>query len=258
MARLQPDGRYDARHQQQIAFLGGVAHDLRNPLAALRISLAVIAPDRPLPPEPTIRRMTELMDRQFDHLERMTGDFIDTARIEAGELELRAGPHDLAELVRHVVTLFQTAPWDERFQLAVPAEPVVVFCDGARIQQVVTNLVSNAMKYSAEASPIRVALEPDPDHVTLSVADRGIGISPDDIPTIFDPFRRGEASRRTTSGVGLGLFVARRIMRAHGGWIEVESAPGSGSTFRVVLPKLAKVREPAAWETEPAAAANAE
>ena len=242
------------RRQQQIAFLAGVAHDLRNPLAALRTSLAAIGPDRPLPPEPTIRRIAELMDRQFVHLERMTGDFIDTARIEAGELELRAEPRDLAELVRHAVTLFQSAPWDERFQLAVPAEPVVVFCDGARIQQVITNLLSNAIKYSSEASPIRVALERGPEHVTISVADRGIGMSSGDIPTIFDPFRRTESSRRTASGVGLGLFVARRIVRAHGGSIEVESAPGSGTTFRVVLPKTAKLREPAAWETEPAAA----
>jgi two-component system, OmpR family, sensor histidine kinase MtrB len=246
------------RRQQQITFLAGVAHDLRNPLAALRTSLAVIGPDRPLPPEPTIRRIAELMDRQFDHLERMTGDFIDTARIEAGELELRAEPRDLADLVRHVVTVLQTAPWDERFQLTVPAEPVVVFCDGARIQQVVTNLLSNAMKYSSEASAIRVTLVAHADQVALSVADHGIGIAPGDLPTIFDPFRRGEAARRTTAGVGLGLFVARRIVRAHGGRLEVESAPGAGSTFRVVLPRLAKIREPAAWGTEPARAAEAE
>lgn len=245
------------RRQQQIAFLAGVAHDLRNPLAALRTSLAVIAPDRPLPPEPTIRRIAELMDRQFDNLERMTGDFIDTARIEAGELELRPEPCDLGEIARHAVSLFQSAPWDERFVLAIPDEAVVVSCDGARILQVVTNLVSNAIKYSSEASPIRVALEPHEDQVTLSVSDRGIGIPPGELRAIFDPFRRGESSRRTTAGVGLGLFVARRIVRAHGGRMEVESTPGSGSIFRVVLPKLEPPHAPL-WKSQPAEAAEAE
>ena len=241
------------RRQQQIAFLAGVAHDLRNPLAALRTSLAVLRPDRPLPPEPTIRRIAELMDRQFEHLERMTGDFIDTARIEAGELELRPEPRDLGAIVRHAVSLFQSAPLDERFRLSIPDEPIVVACDAARLHQVVTNLLSNAMKYSSEASTIDVALVAQSDHVALSVSDRGIGIASDELRTIFDPFRRSEASRKTAAGVGLGLYVARRIVRAHGGRIEVETVPGSGSTFRVVLPRAARARQPA-WEAESARA----
>jgi two-component system sensor histidine kinase MtrB len=227
------------RRQEQIAFLAGVAHDLRNPLAALRTSLEVIAPSRPLPPEPTIRRVAALMDRQFESLERMTGDFLDTARIEAGELELRPEPRDLGEIVRHAVSLYQSGPWHERFQLEVPDHAITVTCDGARMQRVVTNLVSNALKYSAEGSPIRVALQADQDQATLSVSDRGIGIAREEVRTIFDPFRRSESSRRAASGVGLGLFVAQRIVRAHGGRMEVESTPGLGSTFRIVLPTTA-------------------
>lgn len=245
------------RRQERIAFLAGVAHDLRNPLAALRTSLAIITPSQPLPPEPTIRRVAALMDRQFESLQRMTGDFIDTARIEAGELELRPEPRDLGEIVRHAVSLFQSGPWNERFHVEVPEDAITVSCDGARMQQVVTNLVSNAMKYSMEDSPIRVTLQAHKDQATLSVSDRGIGIPREELRAIFDPFRRSESSRRTTSGVGLGLFVAQRIVRAHGGRLEVESTPGSGSTFRVVLPSLA-VNGGAPWTDEVPGARPAE
>jgi two-component system, OmpR family, sensor histidine kinase MtrB len=226
------------RRQNQMAFLAGVAHDLRNPLSALRMSTASMQPGRPLPPEPTIRRIVELIDRQLLQIERMVGDFIDTARIEAGQLELRLAPCDLRPIVRHSVELFQSTSSEDRFDLTLPNEEVVTRCDPVRLDQVVTNLISNAAKYSPDTSRIAIVLSCERDEAVLAVSDHGIGIADEDLRRVFEPFRRTGAARESYPGVGLGLFVVRRIVQAHGGRIEVDSARGRGSTFRVRLPAL--------------------
>jgi len=104
------------------------------------------------------------------------------------------------------------------------------------VEQVLTNLLSNAVKYSPPESRIAISLDRNGDGVVLAVADRGIGIAPEDQRRLFDPFRRTGMSIGAYPGVGLGLFVVRRIVQAHGGHIEIDSAPGRGSTFRVCLP----------------------
>jgi len=226
------------RRQNQMAFLAGVAHDLRNPLSALRMSTASIPPGRSLPPEPAIRRIVELIDRQLLHIERMVGDFIDTARIEAGQLELLLEPCDLRPIVRHSVELFQSTSTASRFDLTLPDQELVARCDPVRLGQVVTNLVSNAAKYSPGTSRIAITLGREREDAVLAVSDQGIGIADEDLRRVFEPFRRTEASRESLPGVGLGLFVVRRIVQAHGGRIEVDSARGRGATFRVRLPLL--------------------
>ena len=224
------------RRREQIAFLGGVAHDLRNPLGTLRLTTRTLAPNRPLPPEPVIRRVVGMIDRQLAYLERMVGDFIDMARIEAGELELRLELCDLRPIVEQSVELFAAASPRERFDLVPPESEVPARCDRVRLEQVLTNLVSNATKYSPPDARIEITLSRTRDEAMLSVADRGVGIAPEDQRHLFDPFRRTGMSRESFPGVGLGLFVVRRIVQAHGGRIEIDSAPGLGSTFRVVLP----------------------
>jgi signal transduction histidine kinase len=116
---------------------------------------------------------------------------------------------------------------------------LLVSCDALRIEQVLTNLVSNAIKYSPRGGRVEVTLEQPGTEAILNVVDQGVGIPSDDQAHIFEPFRRSGASRELVPGAGLGLFVARRIVEAHGGRIEVESRPGAGSTFRVHLPLTA-------------------
>lgn len=224
------------QRSRQLAFLGGVAHDLRTPLAALRTAAAIVRPDQPIPEEARLRKAMSLLDRQVERLDRMLGDFLDAARIEAGQLELRLGAHDLRELSRAVAELFATLSPAHPLELRLPAEPVVAWCDAARLEQVLTNLVSNAVKYSPGGAPVVIALQARPGLAELSVIDRGIGIGPEELPRIFEPFRRIGAGRLTAPGVGLGLSVARRIVEAHRGRIEVASRVGEGSTFTVILP----------------------
>lgn len=223
----------------QLAFLAGVAHDLRNPLAALKIATMMIAPDEPLPPETRVRDLFTRVNRQIDRLERMLYDFLDAARIESGNLELHVEECDLRDVARATLDLYEPAARTHQVLASFPDEPVRLTCDPLRIEQVLTNLVSNAIKYSPRGGSVRVAVTRRPDAVVVSVADEGIGMSPDTIEHVFEPFHRVRTSKEFIPGTGLGLFVARRIVEAHGGHIVVESTPGSGSTFTVHLPLAA-------------------
>lgn len=225
-----------SQRDAQVAFLGGVAHDLRNPLAVLKTSASLLGPDQPLPPEPELRHVFEVIDRQVMHLERMVGDFLDMAKIEAGELALQLDVHDVAALVQGTCDLFKSGSPRHQIEVAIPDAPVLLQCDPLRIDQVVNNLVSNAIKYSPRGSMVRVAVTGTPYEVIISIADQGIGISVEDQQRLFEPFRRVGPSKQTVPGLGLGLFIVSRIVEAHGGRIEVESRPNRGATFRVRLP----------------------
>lgn len=226
-----------AQRRAQVAFLAGVAHDLRNPLSALGLSVSLMPADRPLPSETRLRQLIATIGRQVKHLNRMVGDFLDIARIDAGELELRRDMHDARRLVTDVVGLFEATSADPRFVVSLPDEAVDVYCDGLRIEQVLTNLISNSIKYSPAASPIEIALEPSQEDVVFIVTDHGIGIAEAELPCVFEAFRRVGLSKEAVPGVGLGLFVVNRIVQMHGGSINVKSTLGAGSTFRVQLPR---------------------
>lgn len=221
----------------QLGFIAGVAHDLRNPLSALKLGAAsAVRPDKPLPPEEKVRERFALVVRQAERIEQMVGDLLDTARIEAGNLELRPREQDLRELVREAVQLHQDLSPAHELALRLPEVPAVVRCDGTRIAQVLNNLLNNAIKYSPQGGQVRVELSPTPEAAWVAVTDPGVGIPAEEHESIFEPFRRGSRTRDTLPGVGLGLSVARRIIEAHGGHLQVESKPGVGSTFRFCLP----------------------
>jgi len=226
----------EVQRRAQMTFLAGVAHDLRTPLSAMSLSLAAMMPDRPLPPEPRIRRALEMLGRQLSRIERMLGDFMDMTKIEAGELQLEVQPHDARALVETTVRTFEAVSPRHRLVAELPEAALPLGCDALRIEQVLGNLVSNAIKYSPAGGEVRIAAHADGDHVAFEVSDHGMGISADGLSTLFEPFRRGDRSHGDIPGAGLGLFVVRRIVDAHAGTIAVSSTPGGGSTFRVRLP----------------------
>jgi signal transduction histidine kinase len=227
-----------ARQQEnQLTFLAGVAHELRNPLSALKLSTALAAPGRgELTPE-RMQRTLGLVRRQVARLDRMVGDLLDATRIEAGKLELQLEERDARVLAREVVELYQASDPSHPLHLAVPEEPVPLRADAARVEQVLSNLVSNALKYSPAGTRVDVAVWHEGEDVLFSVTDLGIGISAEERRHLFAPFRRSDSARERAPGVGLGLSVSRRIVEAHGGRIEVDSQPGRGSTFRIRLPR---------------------
>jgi two-component system, OmpR family, sensor histidine kinase MtrB len=224
-----------AQEQQRLQFLGGVAHDLRSPLNAMTLAVDLLANPR-LDPEQRTKRIGALK-RQLRHLARMLQDLLDTTQIEAGKLSLSTDEVDLAELLAENVELFRSPGEEDRFSVLTPAHACIARCDRTRMTQVVHNLLSNAVKYSPGGGAITVELRDAGECVELRVVDRGIGIDPAEHEAIFEPYRRTAGTRASFPGVGLGLSVARKIVHAHGGSVQVASAPGKGATFTVRLPK---------------------
>lgn len=234
-----------AQRQSQMAFLAGVAHDLRGPLSALKTSVEILGLAHPEPGGS--RQVVEIAQRQIMGLERMVGDFLDMAKIEAGQLDVQFQREDLRALVGEVVSLIEEPSPHGRLVLKLPPTPVFVRCDAVRMEQVVTNLISNALKYSPAHEPVDVELVVDSGDAVICVKDRGAGISEEEQRVVFEPFRRSARTTATVPGLGLGLFVVQRIVDAHGGHIEVKSAPGRGSTFKVRFPLItaeARVEDP--------------
>ena len=229
------------RHRaSQLRFLAGIAHDLRTPLNAMKLSTALIDGDN-LGAEQ--RETLQTIDRQIAQLDRQVGDLLDTTRIESGDLELRVSEQDIGRLVESAATVFRGMSSRHTIQVTTPDQPIIYPCDPTRIGQVLNNLLSNAIKYSPSGGEISVALSRGDAGVEISVTDQGIGISADDLDHVFEPFRRTAATREAIPGVGLGLSVARRIAEAHGGAIRIRSVPTAGSTFTLWLPARAVATE---------------
>jgi PAS domain S-box-containing protein len=221
-------------------FLAVAAHELRTPLAAIKGSGQLLARElrSPAPDLAGLRSLAELLDRQLGRLDALFTELLDVSRLRHGQLIVRQQPTDLAELAREVHDRFEHSPhMTPRHTLALEAPtPVVAVVDRERIDQVLTNLVSNALKYSPMGGEARVTVRQEADRAVIAVRDQGLGIAPEARAALFQPFSRGAAIRDTIGGVGLGLYISAQIVERHGGTIEVESAPGQGSAFTVRLP----------------------
>jgi signal transduction histidine kinase len=225
------------RHRdQQLTFVAFVAHELRNPLAAMKAAIQAISMGR----SGTVTEagdLTALIARQIDLLARMLSDLLDSARIESGRMELMTADHDVRDLVADAVALFrQVAPLHE-LTVRVPETALRIVCDRERMTQVINNVLSNAIKYSPQGGRIETRAGEHASGVTIEIADKGIGISAEECAVIFEPFRRAQNPGWSIPGVGIGLSVARRIVEAHGGKITVHSVVGVGSTFSIWVPR---------------------
>jgi signal transduction histidine kinase len=228
------------QHHNQAAFLAAVAHDLRNPLNALKISADVLS--GPAVTSDRLSSLNGVIKRQVSSLDRMVGDLLDSSKIEAGNLELRLEEYDARAIAQEVFNLFRSSSQAHEFVLNLPNAPISLHCDHIRIEQVLNNLIGNAIKYSPGGGNIGLSLAQAGDEAMFEVSDEGMGIPREEIPYVFEPFRRARTAREDIPGVGLGLSVARRIIRAHGGRIHVESQIGKGTTFRVYLPVMVSQR----------------
>lgn len=223
------------QRESRTAFLAGVAHDLKNPLHALRLSLGLVRPDRPLPDDARLRRILGTMANQLAQLDRMVEDLLEVQRTFRGRPTLQLASYDLRGLAAAALDLYRGTSAKHTFELDAP-EPVLAVCDGVRIQQVLNNLIGNAVKYSPDGGRVHVRLRRDGDRARIAVSDEGLGVPETDRERIFHVYQRRSELHRGIPGEGVGLYVSRDIARAHGGDVELESEPGRGSTFTLVLP----------------------
>lgn len=238
IAKAFNDMSLELRRQQaqQLAFIAGVAHDLRNPLTALQYGIdAIKTRGAQHDNDHESRETLALVGRQLDHLARMADDLLETCAVESGQLVLQPSRFDLRDAARAVVELYRPAAPSRDLRLRVDDRPVTVRADRTRIEQVIGNLLSNAIKYSPADSSITIDVTSGDGCAQLAVTDHGVGIAPQDLEDVFRPFWRARSSGGS-GGTGLGLSVVQKIVAAHGGTIHVDSEPGFGSVFRLDLP----------------------
>jgi PAS domain S-box-containing protein len=229
----------EAALQLRDDFLSMAAHELRTPLTSVKgfVDLLGRRIQQGDWDQTRIIRLQGQLSTQVDRLELLVGDLLDISRIQHGRLDPNFKSFDLAELARQVVQRFIDDPheWkDHTLSLDAPS-PVRGIWDRDRLDQVLTNLITNAFKYSPEGSRIDVSVREGNGQAEIVVADEGYGIDSDLQSQLFQPFQRGKYGG-IVPGTGLGLHITHRIIGQHGGFIDVDSAPGEGSTFTVTLP----------------------
>jgi PAS domain S-box-containing protein len=233
-ARLIRDLEAEQQHRDE--FLAMLAHELRNPLAAITTGLDVL--ERAEPPDRA--RITGIVARQSRHLARLLNDLLQVSRVRFGQVTLHRQLVDLGALARHSLDALQTGAQAEHARVIFRAgpQPIRVMGDPDRLEEVIDNLLDNALKYTPSGGTIEVSVATEGNEAVLRVRDSGIGISPDFLPRVFDVFSRSDRPRsQSRPGLGLGLSVVRDLISNHGGRVRVSSpGVGQGSEFVVRLP----------------------
>jgi len=218
-------------------FLATFAHELRNPLAAIggAASLLEVTRNKARPPA----RAHAVIARQLDHISHLINDLLDVERIESGKLRLNRQPIDIEEAIRRGVSTFSDdATLDRRITMST--EPAWTDCDPVRFQQVLINIMTNAIKYTPPGRQIRVALRAEGGDAVLSVEDTGFGIARALLPFVFDMYMQVDHTlAHAKGGLGIGLALVRRLVELHGGTVVASSdGEGRGSRFTVRLPQM--------------------
>lgn len=217
-------------------FLGIVAHDLRTPLTQISLRAAFLRTDAPGGEEGNVvRRTSASIERAVRRMDALVGDLLDAAAIESGTLPVVLSKQDLTPLVSDVAGDLRLIAEERRLALVFDgSESVFVLCDKGRMAQCLGNLLTNAIKFTPSGGRIVVRVAAEKGRANVSVGDTGVGIPAERMRTIFD--RSWETRTGDRSGLGLGLYIARHIIHAHGGKLEAQSTVRLGSTFSFTLP----------------------
>ena len=240
LRRSEEQLRLESRRKDE--FLAILAHELRNPLAPARYAVRLLDPAESTSPQ-GMANARRIIDRQLSHMARLLDDLLDIARITRNAIEIRRDSLDLRAIIEGAVETAKPLAdaVNVELELRQPSYPLPVRGDAARLNQVLANLLNNAIKYTDPGGHVLVVSETAEDRVRVRVEDDGIGIAPELLPRIFDLFTRGPSSPRGASGLGIGLTVANQIIALHEGRLEASSAGvGLGSRFTLELPFAAE------------------
>ena len=219
-------------------FVANVSHELRTPLSILRGYIEVLF-DEPQTSREELTRILSIMERHSKRLQRLVDDLLSLAQLESSQAELELGVVRMDELFNNLIRDWKEKLARKNLKVIVdlPSKPLMLRADGTRLEEVLHNLLDNAVKFSPDNGQIRLRGARRGSNVVLSVADNGIGISKEHLSRIFERFYRADKARsREVGGTGLGLAIVKHIAQLHGGRVEAESELGRGTTILVVLP----------------------
>jgi PAS domain S-box-containing protein len=223
-------------------FISTVSHELRTPLTSIRGALGLLSHGLLGEINDKAANLLRIAVSNSDRLVRLINDILDLERMQSGRAPLSFRPCAMHDLARQVIDAMQPMADGAKVSLQLEAEPVTIEADADRILQVMTNLLSNAIKFSLPESSVQVVIAPAKEGASISVIDSGRGIPVDKLESIFDRFQQVDATdSRQKGGTGLGLAICRTIVQQHGGRIWAERNPGSGATFRVLLPDRSRL-----------------
>ena len=229
-------------------FLAMLAHELRNPLSAIRTALELIRRKQNASPE-DVQRIGAMISRQTDQLTRLVSGLLDVARVTQGKIDLEMKRLPVAELVAHAVEMTQSMIDQKGHRVHVNSDKqIFIDADAVRFKQVLGNLIHNAVRYTPQGGEIRIDAQEAEGHAVITVADSGIGISAEMLPRVFDLFTQAKTGLdRSDAGLGVGLTVVQRMVQEHGGTVSVTSPGlGRGSVFTVRIPTATSVAAPIA------------
>lgn len=231
--------------QMKTDFVSHVSHELRTPLTSIKGFVSTLLADTEGYYDlETRREFLQIIDQECDRLTRLINDLLNLSRIEAGRaLELILKPVDVVDIAKKIVEIQKNYTSKHQFVIDVKGTIPTIVADEDKVDQILTNLVSNAVKYSPDGGEVRITIQEDPETggVLVAVKDQGVGIPKDVLPRLFQRFTRVEG--RKIAGTGLGLYLTRHLVEAHGGKIWVESEEGKGSTFYFTLPPAPPAKE---------------
>ena len=231
--------------RQKDEFLASISHDLKTPLTAIKSSIGIVLANEPPNTSEPLHRMLVNVDVAADRMAAMVEDLLEMARVQSGRVQLKVECCPLRELAIRAAAAIEPLAASRRqaIELDLPSEPVPALVDSRRLERALTNLLSNAHRYGRQGGAIRLTLRQRSGEAVFSVADDGPGIPKEEQQRVFERFYRLETGGNGSGGTGLGLPIARAAVELHGGRLWVESKPGVGTTFWLVIPTSPPARE---------------
>ena len=241
IASVRDVSRFRQAEDLQSTFISVISHELKTPVALIKGYVGTLRREDVRWDSKTVRDSLTVIEEEADHLAELIENLLDASRLEAGGLALNSADLLLPRLAGRLAERFRTQTDKHQIVLDFPAEFPVILADEQRISQVLLNLLSNAVKYSPMGGEIRIGGQMRPEHVVVCVQDQGPGIPPGDVPHIFDRFYRASETARSIKGAGLGLYLTRAILEAHGGSIWVDSHYKEGARICFSLPRASSL-----------------
>jgi PAS domain S-box-containing protein len=237
IASVRDVSHFRQAEELQSTFISVISHELKTPVALIKGYVGTLRREDVRWDSKVVQDSLEVIEEEADRLAGLIENLLDASRLEAGALPINASDISLPRLAERMAERFRTQTQKHNIVVDFPPDYPVILADEQRIGQVLLNLLSNAVKYSPQGGEIRIWGQVHPEHVVVCVSDQGAGIAPGDIPHIFDRFYRADEAQRNTKGAGLGLYLTRAILEAHGGSIWVDPKYKGGACICFSLPR---------------------